>query len=168
MAEPLKLQLSKRIFNDAFYPMLFDYSHRYEVYKGSAGSGKSHFISQKLIIKAINDDNRRILVCRRWGSTVRETVWQLIVEQLRFFKIDDMCQFNKTDRTIVLPNGSTFIFFGLDDETKLLSLQNISDVWVEEVFECSRDIVEQLSLRMRGNKKNQQIYLSFNPISSSS
>ena len=85
MAEPLKLQLSKRIFNDAFYPMLFDYSHRYEVYKGSAGSGKSHFISQKLIIKAINDDNRRILVCRRWGSTVRETVWQLIVEQLRFF-----------------------------------------------------------------------------------
>ena len=55
MAEPLKLQLSKRIFNDAFYPMLFDYSHRYEVYKGSAGSGKSHFISQKLIIKAINE-----------------------------------------------------------------------------------------------------------------
>ena len=98
MAEPLKLQLSKRIFNDAFYPLLFDYSHRYEVYKGSAGSGKSHFISQKLIIKAINDANRRILVCRRWGSTVRETVWQLIVEQLRFFKLDDMCQFNKTDR----------------------------------------------------------------------
>ena len=166
MAEPLKLQLSKRIFKDAFYPLLFDYRHSYEVYKGSAGSGKSHFISQKLIIKAINDANRRILVCRRWGSTVRETVWQLIVEQLRFFKLDDMCQFNKTDRTIVLPNGSMFIFFGLDDETKLLSLQNISDVWVEEVFECSRDIVEQLSLRMRGNKKNQQIFLSFNPISS--
>ena len=166
MAEPLKLQINKRIFNDKFYPLLFDYSHRYEVYKGSAGSGKSHFISQKLIIKAINDPNRRILICRRYGTTVRETVWQLIVEQLRFFKIEDLCQINKTDRTIVLPNGSMFIFFGLDDETKLLSLQNISDVWVEEVFECNRDIVEQLSLRMRGNKKNQQIFLSFNPISS--
>ena len=45
MAEPLKLQLSKRIFNDAFYPMLFDYSHGCKVYKVSAGSGKSDFIS---------------------------------------------------------------------------------------------------------------------------
>ena len=166
-AEPLRLELKKAIFNDAFYPLLFDYSHRWEVYKGSAGSGKSHFISQKLIIKAISDPNRRILVCRRYGSTVRETVWQLIIEQLRFFQIDKICQFNKTDRTIELPNGSTFIFFGLDDETKLLSLQNISDVWVEEVFECNRDIVEQLSLRMRGTKANQQLFLSFNPISAS-
>ena len=53
MAEPLKLQINKRIFNDKFYPLLFDYSHRWEVYLGSAGSGKSYFISQKLIIKAI-------------------------------------------------------------------------------------------------------------------
>ena len=111
MAEPLKLQINKRIFNDKFYPLLFDYSHRYEVYKGSAGSGKSHFISQKLIIKAINDPNRRILICRRYGTNVRESVWQLMVEQLRFFKIEDLCQINKTDRTIVLPNGSMFIFF---------------------------------------------------------
>ena len=36
--EPLKLQINKRIFNDKFYLLLFDYSHRYEVYKGSAGS----------------------------------------------------------------------------------------------------------------------------------
>lgn len=165
--QPLQLQLSRNIFNEKFYPMLLDYTHRWEVYKGSAGSGKSHFISQKLLIKAISDPNRRILVCRRYGSTVRETVWQLIIEQLRFFKLEDMCQINKTDRTIVLPNGSMFIFFGLDDETKLLSLQNISDVWVEEVFECNRDIVEQLSLRMRGTKANQQLYLSFNPISAS-
>ena len=32
------LNISKEIFNDAFYPFLFDYSHRYEVYRGSAGS----------------------------------------------------------------------------------------------------------------------------------
>ena len=86
--QPIQLQLSKDIFNDAFYPFLFDYIHRCEVYKGSAGSGKSHFISQKLILKALNDPERRMLICRRYGSTVRETVWQLIIEQLRFFQIE--------------------------------------------------------------------------------
>ena len=44
----------------------------------------------------------------------------------------------------------------------------MSSVWVEEVFECHRDIVEQLNLRMRGTKENQQLFLSFNPISASS
>lgn len=32
------LNISKDVFNDAFYPYLFDYTHRYEVYRGSAGS----------------------------------------------------------------------------------------------------------------------------------
>ena len=36
--KPIQLQITKGIFNDKFYPMLFDYSHRWEVYKGSAGS----------------------------------------------------------------------------------------------------------------------------------
>lgn len=54
---------------------------------------------------------------------------------------------------------------GLDNEEKLLSLANISTVWVEEAFEVSQDMVEQLNLRMRGKAKNQEIILSFNPIS---
>ena len=34
--QPIQLEISKDIFNDSFYPYLFDYSHRWEVYKGSA------------------------------------------------------------------------------------------------------------------------------------
>ena len=108
--KPVQLNLSRGIFNDKFFPLVFDYSHRWEVYKGSAGSGKSHFISQKLIIKGLNDPGRRMLICRRYGSTVRETVWQLILEQLRFFQIEHLCNINKTERTIELPNGTQFIF----------------------------------------------------------
>jgi phage terminase large subunit len=114
------------------------------------------------------NDQRRVLICRKWGSTIRETVWQLMIEQLTFFKLIDMCDVNKTERTIRLPNGSQFIFMPLDEETKLLSLQNVSDVWIEEAFECSYDIIQQLNLRMRSKKPNQQLFLSFNPISKSS
>lgn len=66
---------------------------------------------------------------------------------------------------ITFPNGSEVIFMGLDEETKLLSLNNISTIWVEEAYEVPRNIVEQLNLRMRGNNPNQQLILSFNPIS---
>ena len=54
---------------------------------------------------------------------------------------------------------------GLDEETKLLSLNNIGTIWIEEAFEVPRDIVEQLNLRMRSQNENQQIIMSWNPIS---
>lgn len=160
-----KINISKSIFNSAFYPYLFDYTHRIEVYRGSAGSGKSYFIAQKIVLKALKS-KRRVLVCRRHGVTIKETVFQLFKDTLRDFQLLDYCKINNSDRTISLPNGSILIFKGLDDETKLLSLQDISDVFIEEVFECTKDIIEQLNLRMRGSAENQQIFMAFNPISS--
>ena len=161
----MKLNLHKRLFNDTYYPLLFDYSHRWEVYRGSAGSGKSHFIAQKIIIKALQE-KRRVLICRNTGTTIRETVFKLFEENLQKLKIYNECSINKTNRTITLPSGSELIFTGLDSETKLLSLQNISDIFIEEVYEVKKDIVEQLNLRMRGKAPNQQIFMAFNPISS--
>ena len=43
---------------------------------------------------------------------------------------------------------------GLDEETKLLSLNDIGTIFIEEVFEVSKDIVEQLNLRMRSTVPN--------------
>lgn len=133
--------------------------------EGSAGSGKSHFIAQKIVLKALKS-KRRVLICRRYGVTIKETVFALFKDTLTGFKIINYCKINNSDRTITLPNGSLLIFKGLDDETKLLSLQDISDVFIEEVYECNKDIIEQLNLRMRGKAKNQQIFMAFNPISS--
>jgi phage terminase large subunit len=57
---------------------------------------------------------------------------------------------------------------GLDTEEKLLSLQNISTVWIEEAYEVEKEKIEQLNLRMRGQAAKQQLLLSWNPISKSS
>jgi phage terminase large subunit len=69
---------------------------------------------------------------------------------------------------IRFPNGSEIILLGLDEETKLLSLNNISTIWVEEAYEVPQPIVEQLNIRMRGQAANQQLLLSWNPISKNS
>ncbi len=159
----INLTLSKDLFIPKFEPLLLDYSHRWEVYKGSAGSGKSYHITQKLIIRACNE-KIKLLVCRRTGATIRNTCFSLFKDILSKWKIAPFCNIRETDFNIKFPNGSEIIFTGLDEETKLLSLNNIGTIWIEEAFEVPKDIVEQLNLRMRGNNKNQQIILSFNPI----
>jgi phage terminase large subunit len=160
----INLNLSKELFVPKYLPLLFDYSNRWEVYKGSAGSAKSYSITQKLIIRACSE-KIKILVTRRYGSTIRNTCFSLFKEILTKWKIAPYINIRETDFNIRFPNGSEIIFMGLDEETKLLSLNNIGTVWVEEAFEVPKSIIEQLNLRMRGKNDNQQIILSFNPIS---
>nr|DAH61367.1 MAG TPA: terminase large subunit [Caudoviricetes sp.] len=135
---------------------------------GSAGSGKSYFITQKLIIRAIQEPIR-ILVCRKYATTIRQTVFSLFCDVIRRWKLDKFVKINQSDyRIIFLHNKSEIIFTGLDEETKLLSLNNIGSVFIEEVFEVEQELVEQLNLRMRGKTKNQQIIMAWNPISQDS
>lgn len=162
----IELNIAEEIFIPKFYPLLFDYSNRFEFYKGSAGSGKSHFITQKLILKALKS-KRRVIIARRFGNTNRNSTFALFKQILTGFKLIPHCNIRESDMYIKLPNDSEFIFLGLDNEQKLLSLTNISDVWVEEVFEITQDFLEQLNLRLRGTAENLQLFASFNPISKS-
>ena len=160
----LNLKLSKKLFVPKFYPMLFDYSHRWDCYMGSAGSAKSYFITQKLIVRACNEPIK-ILVCRRYGTTIRNTCFSLFKDILSKWKLyPEYCSIRESDFNIKFCNGSEIIFMGLDEETKLLSLNNIGAIFIEEAYEVPRNIVEQLDLRLRGKSPNQQIYMAWNPI----
>lgn len=163
----IELNLKKSLFTPKFYPYLLDYSHRWEFWMGSAGSSKSYTITQKLIIRACSEQIK-ILVCRRYGTTIRNTVFATFKEILGKWKITPFVKIRETDFNIKFPNGSEIIFLGLDDEAKLLSLNNIGTIFIEEAYEVPQNMVEQLNLRMRGNVKNQQLILAWNPISKSS
>lgn len=163
----VNLNLKKDLFAPKFYPLLTDYSHRWEVYLGSAGSGKSYFITQKIIYRCLTEQVR-VLVCRRYGTTIRNTCFSLFKDILNKWKLTPYVKIRETDFNIKFPNGSEIIFTGLDEETKLLSLNNIGVIFIEEAFEVPQAIVEQLNLRLRGKVKNQQIMMAFNPISKNS
>lgn len=160
----IELNIKKSLFSPTLFPLLLDYSNRFEVYKGSAGSGKSYFITQKIIVRCINE-KIKVLVCRRYGTTIRNTCFALFKEVLTKWKLIPFVKIRETDFNIKFPNGSEIIFMGLDEETKLLSLTNIGTIFIEEVYEVPKSIVEQLNLRMRGTNPNQQIIMAFNPIS---
>ena len=145
----INLNLSKSTFSVTYLPLIDDWSNRFEIYCGSAGSGKSYFITQKILKRALTE-KIRVLVCRRYGSTLRQTCFALFKEILSKWQLTRYCHIRETDFHIDLPNGSEILFTGLDDEQKLLSLVNITVVFVEEVYEVPQDIFEQLNLRLRG------------------
>ena len=118
----------------------------------------------KLIIKALKY-KRRILVCRRYGSTIKDTVFAQFISSLNALKILQYCKVSEYNRTIILPNGSEIIFKPLDEETKLLSLTDISDIFIEEVWEVPKPIFDQLNTRLRANVPSLELYFCFNPIS---
>jgi phage terminase large subunit len=163
----INLNLKKALFVPKFYPLLLDYSNRWEVYMGSAGSAKSYFITQKLIVRACSE-KIRILVCRRTATTIRNTCFSLFKDIIGKWELTPYLKIRETDFNIKFPNGSEIIFIGLDEETKLLSLNNIGCIFIEEAFEVPKPIVEQLNLRLRGSTENKQIILAFNPISKNS
>lgn len=160
----INLKLKKELFVPKFFPLLFDYSRRWEVYMGSAGSAKSYFITQKLIIRCCRE-KVKVLVCRRTGTTIRNTCFSLFKDILNKWKLTPYVKIRESDFNIKFPNGSEIIFIGLDEETKLLSLNNIGCIFIEEAYEVPKNIVEQLNLRLRGSTPNQQIIMAFNPIS---
>ena len=95
----MNIRVSRKVFNDVYLPSLLSYDTRYEVYYGGAGSGKSHFVAQKLVFKAIREQ-RKILVLRKVGRTVKQSIFQMLLDTLSFFKILDKCKVNRTDFSI--------------------------------------------------------------------
>lgn len=81
------------------------------------------------------------------------------------WQIYDQCKINKTDLTIELLNGSSFLFKGLDDSERIKSIADIDDIIVEECTEIDDFSFDQLCLRLRSKKHYNQVHVMFNPVS---
>lgn len=151
-------------FNDWVYAQIADYSHRIEVYYGGAGSGKSFGATQKIYLKSLKF-KRKVLVIRKIQRTIKDSIWSLILAHIHASGYYEACRVNRSDFEIELPNGSVFLFKGLDDPEKIKSIDGITDIVIEEATELTEDDFTQLNLRLRALEDNLQIYLMFNPIS---
>ena len=160
----INLQIIRKLFNDVYFPYLTDYSRRYEIYYGGAGSGKSVFVAQKLVYKE-KKKKRKVLVIRKYGTTLRDSVFQLFMDTLKKWQLLQYCRINLSNYTITLPNGSMFLFKGLDDSEKIKSITDITDIFCEEATELSEDEYTQLDLRLRALVDGLQLIVAFNPVS---
>lgn len=152
--------------NPVYRPQLMNYQDRINVFYGGAGSGKSHFVVQKILLKALTS-KRKVLVIRKVGNTLRDSIYALFksVAQSEFGLTEEQIKARSSLLSITLPNGSEIIFKGLDDPEKIKSIAGIDDIVIEEATELTLDDFSQLNLRLRSNNGYNQIHLMFNPVS---
>ena len=136
---------------------------KYNIFYGGVGSGKSFYISQRLVYKCLKE-KRKILILRKVGTSLKDSVIAQILLILEKWQLMSFVKYNKTEREIIFPNGSSILFKGYDNPERVKSIVNITDVWIEEATEFSQDDFEQIKERVRGTSKNNEFYISFNPI----
>lgn len=163
----VNLNISKKVFNDAYYPYL-NKETRTQIYFGGSSSGKSYFLAQRTVLDVLANQ-RNYLICRAVASTLKRSVFNEIVKAISNFKLSKLFLINKTDMTITCINGYQILFAGLDDVEKIKSITPqkgvITDIWIEEATEITYQAFKQLNKRLRGKTKvNKRMILSFNPI----
>lgn len=164
--EDIKVQIPKKVFNAAYLPLL-DCDTRYMILYGGAGSGKSHFVAQRYILRMMQSPGVNILVARATGNTNRDSTFALFKQIINAWGVGSLFTVTETDMRITCATGSGAVFKGLDDTEKLKSITfptgDLTDVWIEEATETLEADFNQLNLRLRGKGKK-QIVISFNPV----
>ena len=163
----MHLTVDKRVFNAAYRESLYD-MHRYQIFFGGAGSGKSVFLSSRCVLDCLM--GRNILVARQVARTLKNSCMNEIMKAADRLGVMKCFRFNRSDGSITcLHNGAQILFAGMDDPEKLKSITPrkgvLTDIWLEEATECDYHSFKQLDKRLRGKSPfPKRFTLSFNPI----
>ena len=135
--------------------------HRYKVYYGGRGSGKSWAVARALI--AIADFGRtRILCCREVQNSIRDSSYQTLKDMAQRMGIADRFTFKEAE-IVHNSTGSKFIFSGLlRNENSIRSKEGIDICWIEEASSVSQRSWDVLTPTIR--KLGSELWLTFNPL----
>ena len=133
---------------------------RYKIFYGGRGGVKSWSFARVLLLKAATIP-LRILCAREFQSSIKESVHQLLCDQIRLMGLSDYYPNPKENRIESLVR-SEFIFAGLKKEIgKVKSMEGIDICWVEEAEKVSENSWTVLIPTIR--KEGSEIWVSFNP-----
>lgn len=139
----------------------------YKVLHGGRVSAKSTSIANALLIQGY-EKKHRILCVREFQSSIRESVHQLLRDQIVALGLEWFYEVTRDE--IVGQNGTQFIFAGLRKSIdSLKSMPGITRAWVEEAATVSQSSWDKLDPTVRRNQNGaanvepSEIWVSFNP-----
>jgi phage terminase large subunit len=138
---------------------------------GSSRSGKSFIIMYAIIVRASKCKSDHVIV-RETLSSARLSIWNgTLPDVMRICFPGLRPTYNKSEYICRLPNGSTIMIAGLDDQRKVERLlgTEYSTIWFNEANQVSYPAVNKLKTRLA--QKNELIKRSFfdlNPTKTSS
>ena len=165
----------KMRFNPIFKPV-HQSRQRYIIMKGSAGSGKSVDTAQSYILRLMDDKGRNLLCVRKSEVTNRDSTFAELVGAINRNGLAPYWKATMSPLQLICrANGNSIIFRGMNDERQREKLKSITfpqgkltDVWLEEMTELTKDDVEIIDDRLRGDLPDglfYQIKGTFNPVS---
>jgi phage terminase large subunit len=163
-----RIEFHDRVINTVYQPYLTNFT-RTQVFFGGSGSGKSVFLAQRYVLWVLQG-GRNVLICRKVARTIRRSVFNEIEKVIADWGVKDLFSVNHSEFIVTCSNGYQILFAGLDDIEKVKSITPkkgvITDVWVEESTETSKNDIKQLMKRQRGGDPTlrKTLTLSLNPI----
>lgn len=163
----LRIQFDPKQLNRAYVPHLRN-AHRYQIYYGGSGSGKSVFLASRCVLDVLQ--GRNYLVVRQVSRTLRMSCWNEITKAISRMGLKDYFTISKSEMVITANNNGKQIYFaGLDDVEKIKSTTPqvgvLTDIWIEEATETAYADFKQLDKRLRGKTDHpKRVTLSFNPV----
>lgn len=143
--------------------------------KGSAGSGKSVDTAQFYILRLMQDKGRNLMVMRKTEASNLTSTFAELVSAIARMGVEEYWSITRTPLLLRCVNGNSIIFRGMNDDRAKEKLKSITfesgsltDIWLEEATEFSRDEVDILDDRLRGQLPEglfYQIRMTFNPVS---
>ena len=115
---------SYKLFNPLFWHLREAFANtdlRYIINKGGSSSGKSVSTAQALLLTVLAGEGN-ILVLRKTGVSIKNTVYEEFKEQIKRLKIGDF--FIPIENSIRCVNGLRIDFSCLDDPENIKSLAN--------------------------------------------
>lgn len=156
------------VINPVYYPYLKDERIR-QLYYGGSSSGKSVFLAQRCVLDIL-EGKRNYLIVRNLLVTIKRSTFNEIKKAIYGMGVAHLFKINGTDMTITcLLNNKQIMFCGCEDPERLKSIVPqdgvLTDCWIEEATEISRDAYKQIENRLRGESEvKKRITMSFNPI----
>ena len=144
-------------FPAKFRPLM-EFTGRYLCFWGGRGGAKSWQIARKLLIEGLRG-GLRVLCVRQIQSSLKESVKQLLSDQIKMLGLEGF--YREVEHEIRGPNGTLFIFKGMNDPEALKSAESIDRVWWEEARTAQKASWMKLDFTIR--KPGAQIIVSMNP-----
>ena len=133
--------------------------HRYKVYRGGRGSGKSFAVAEFLIVQALQRPYR-ILCAREFQNSIAESCHRLIQDRIEYHGLASFFTINNT--SIKSAAGAEFLFKGLSTGIESVkSTEGINYCWCEEADKISERSWEILIPTIRA--PGSEIIVTFNP-----
>ena len=145
---------------------------RYLLPYGGGGSGKSHEVAQKILLRIMKAEkhgyHEGFLCLRKTSPDVKRSVFALFKTYMDLWGLEGITT-NKTDLSYTWADDQFISCGGLDDPEKVKSVERITGVWMEEATQFTLGDFRQLDLRLRGDVVSYfQIIMSFNPMDDAS